>query len=412
MTDDQNCRTDALDHLTDALSEDILKAPGEELLAEVEEDCGDRRALVMEFDRIFARVQQDSGRLDAVSRIRRIIFAIRKSGISLLARKKEAPSTQNERFSLLGARDWQGARRQATVHSSRTTQEWFASRIREVDSPASGRGQAVYLSEEFQPLARYRTLQDHTQTPQADELYQRIQGYQVEFQRQRHRRLLWAPLWLVFLAFVATAGIFGYHSLTTPVMKDTPSSPVLTPSSPVLKAGDQKIFASGRGDEKTRFDFGPAGFYQWEPAPTKTVPHVDAPMRPVISAEQAPTRIVPRDEQPVDFESFPRALYWAPGPTIWSLTPTTGIPAATSGNYVVQLASQRSEADAQASFKALQQKYPSVLGSYQAVFRRTDLGDRGVYYRAQVGPFATAEEANDMCSSLKSAGDQCVVQRN
>jgi hypothetical protein len=64
MTDDHNRRTDALDHLTDALSEDILKAPGEELLAEVEEDCGDRRALAMGFDRIFARVQQDSGRLD------------------------------------------------------------------------------------------------------------------------------------------------------------------------------------------------------------------------------------------------------------------------------------------------------------------------------------------------------------
>jgi hypothetical protein len=126
MTDDHNRRTDALDHLTDALSEDILKAPGEELLAEVEEDCGDRRALAMGFDRIFARVQQDSGRLDAVSRIIRIIFAIRKSEISLPAPKKEAPSTQDERLSLLGARDWQGTRRQATVHSSRTTQERFA----------------------------------------------------------------------------------------------------------------------------------------------------------------------------------------------------------------------------------------------------------------------------------------------
>jgi cell division septation protein DedD len=104
----------------------------------------------------------------------------------------------------------------------------------------------------------------------------------------------------------------------------------------------------------------------------------------------------------------------APAPTTRSLAPTAPArtAAAETGNYVVQVASQRSEADAQASFKALQQKYPSVLGSYQAVFRRADLGDRGVYYRAQVGPFATAEEANDMCSSLKSAGGQCIVQRN
>jgi len=79
---------------------------------------------------------------------------------------------------------------------------------------------------------------------------------------------------------------------------------------------------------------------------------------------------------------------------------------------VVQVASQRSEADAQASFKSLQQKYPSVLGGYQVIVRRADLGDKGVYYRAQVGPFATAEQANEMCSSLKSAGGQCIVQRN
>jgi len=83
-----------------------------------------------------------------------------------------------------------------------------------------------------------------------------------------------------------------------------------------------------------------------------------------------------------------------------------------TGGYVVQVASQRSESDAQASFRALQQKYPSVLGSHQVMVRRADLGEKGVYYRAQVGPFATAEEASEMCTSLKSAGGQCIVQRN
>jgi hypothetical protein len=79
---------------------------------------------------------------------------------------------------------------------------------------------------------------------------------------------------------------------------------------------------------------------------------------------------------------------------------------------VVQVASQRSESDAHASFKALQQKYPSVLGSHQVTVRRADLGEKGVYYRAQIGPFSTAEQAQEMCSSLKSAGGQCLVQRN
>jgi SPOR domain len=44
--------------------------------------------------------------------------------------------------------------------------------------------------------------------------------------------------------------------------------------------------------------------------------------------------------------------------------------------------------------------------------RRADLGQRGVYYRATVGLFATAEQAQQMCLSLKAAGGQCAVQRN
>jgi cell division protein FtsN len=52
-----------------------------------------------------------------------------------------------------------------------------------------------------------------------------------------------------------------------------------------------------------------------------------------------------------------------------------------------------------------------VLGGYQANIRRADLGEKGVYYRVQVGPFAS-DQATELCSRLQSAGGQCVVQRN
>jgi cell division septation protein DedD len=93
---------------------------------------------------------------------------------------------------------------------------------------------------------------------------------------------------------------------------------------------------------------------------------------------------------------------------------TNPVPAAPSGGggYLVQVASQKNEADAQASYRALQGKYPAVLGSRSPVIKRADLGDKGVYYRAMIGPFGSADEATQFCGNLKTAGGQCVVQRN
>ena len=81
------------------------------------------------------------------------------------------------------------------------------------------------------------------------------------------------------------------------------------------------------------------------------------------------------------------------------------------GSYV-QVSSQRSESEAQAAFRALQAKFPSQLGSRQSLVHKVDLGTKGTYYRAMVGPFANASEAAELCSSLKAAGGQCLVQRN
>ena len=82
------------------------------------------------------------------------------------------------------------------------------------------------------------------------------------------------------------------------------------------------------------------------------------------------------------------------------------------GGFLVQVSSQRNEADAQASFKALQGKFPAVLGSKDPVIKRADLGEKGVYYRAMVGPFGSSDEASQFCGSLKTAGGQCIVQKN
>jgi hypothetical protein len=76
---------------------------------------------------------------------------------------------------------------------------------------------------------------------------------------------------------------------------------------------------------------------------------------------------------------------------------------------MVQLSSQKTEAEAQSAFRSLQTKFPSELGGLQPVVRRADLGSKGVFYRTMVGPFASAQEASQFCASYKAAGGQCVV---
>jgi cell division protein FtsN len=60
----------------------------------------------------------------------------------------------------------------------------------------------------------------------------------------------------------------------------------------------------------------------------------------------------------------------------------------------------------------LQSKFPDQLSDRSVTIRRVDLGAKGIYYRALVGPFASSDEATQFCSDLKAAGGQCLLQRN
>ena len=90
----------------------------------------------------------------------------------------------------------------------------------------------------------------------------------------------------------------------------------------------------------------------------------------------------------------------------------TAVEVSSGGAYAVQVASERSAAEAHASFRALRAKFPNQLGGREPIVRRTDLGAKGIYYRAMVGPFASMEKAAGMCRTLKAAGCNCLVQRN
>jgi hypothetical protein len=86
--------------------------------------------------------------------------------------------------------------------------------------------------------------------------------------------------------------------------------------------------------------------------------------------------------------------------------------ASSGGGYAVQITSQRTAAEAHASFRELRAKFPNQLGGREPIIRRADLGEKGTFYRALVGPFTSTEQAAELCSGLKAAGGSCIVQRN
>jgi hypothetical protein len=88
------------------------------------------------------------------------------------------------------------------------------------------------------------------------------------------------------------------------------------------------------------------------------------------------------------------------------------VPAKPGTGFVVQVSSQLSEADAQASFSVLRGKYPDLLGSRAPIIKRVDSGGNRAFYRAAVGSFETIDDAQQFCDKLKANGGQCLVQKN
>ncbi|NOJ43191.1 SPOR domain-containing protein [Bradyrhizobium australiense] len=155
----------------------------------------------------------------------------------------------------------------------------------------------------------------------------------------------------------------------------------------------------------------PAGASAPPPRPGPTTRSVAAPGAPPAAAPPASRNPASANASANSPMSLAPQADAAP-PTRTAATNPSQPAAPAGGGYLVQVSSQKNEADAQASYRALQSKFPSVLGSHSSLVKRVDLGEKGVYYRAFAGPFGSSEEAAQVCSSLKSAGGQCFVQRN
>ncbi|MDR6870611.1 hypothetical protein J2Y55_001611 [Bosea sp. BE125] len=98
-------------------------------------------------------------------------------------------------------------------------------------------------------------------------------------------------------------------------------------------------------------------------------------------------------------------------PAATNAAPATAAIRAGTGDFAVQLGAPGSEAEARATFSALQRKYPDQLGGQAPIVRKTELAGGKTVYRLRVGPYSR-DDATAMCTQLQTAGGQCFIAKN
>lgn len=83
--------------------------------------------------------------------------------------------------------------------------------------------------------------------------------------------------------------------------------------------------------------------------------------------------------------------------------------ASAAGDFLVQIASFRSETAADQGWSAFEADFADVLAGLHRDVARADLGDRGVRFRVRVGAFDDRETASTFCDRLKARGQECLV---
>lgn len=82
-----------------------------------------------------------------------------------------------------------------------------------------------------------------------------------------------------------------------------------------------------------------------------------------------------------------------------------------AGGMLVQLGAYRSEAEAQGVWNRLKTEQPALVGDLKPRVLRADLGEKGVFFRLQVGPLADDTSARFFCRELEARKQACFLVR-
>lgn len=135
-----------------------------------------------------------------------------------------------------------------------------------------------------------------------------------------------------------------------------------------------------------------------EPPPAPAAPKAAAIPSPFVRAEPPPAPAKTKTARPPA-----QTATATPAPAPSAGKPISGIR--------LQLGAVGSEEAAQKEWDRIKRANGDILGSLSPNFVRADLGAKGVVYRIQAGPVATAEAGADLCAKLKARKVGCFVAR-
>ena len=133
------------------------------------------------------------------------------------------------------------------------------------------------------------------------------------------------------------------------------------------------------------------------PPPSAAAPSA-APAPPPAAAASPPAGSVTAGKSAAKPAAEPRA----------AVTPTHAGPASP---VRIRLASVQSPDAARQEWARLKHDNEDLLGRLTAVAVRTDLGDKGIYYRVEAGPLSDPAAAERLCGELKRRQLGCILAR-
>ena len=147
------------------------------------------------------------------------------------------------------------------------------------------------------------------------------------------------------------------------------------------------------------------------PAPAKPVPAPAKPAASVVTKAASPPPAVKTAAASVPAgpaTGAPRSLALVPAKPAAATPAPTAAPVA-SGAFTLQIGAYKSQAEAQAAWKAYKAKHSALLADAVDDVQQADLGDKGTWYRLRITGFPSKDVASATCDRLKTDGGNCFL---